>query len=123
MRTTNLLDDVTFRESAPTAEPIYYDAHGRILRFSLRPGQSIAEHKVPASPLYIVVLKGEGVFTGGDGTEQRVGPNSLLIFDPGEMHAVRAADDHELVFVGFLHAAPGNEPEKPGGTIVRDDEE
>jgi hypothetical protein len=29
----------------------------------------------------------------------------LLVFDPGEDHFVRALD--ELVFVGFLHGAPG----------------
>jgi quercetin dioxygenase-like cupin family protein len=47
------------------------------------------------------VLKGEGRFAGGDGKEQRLGPNSLLIFAQGENHQMRALDE-ELVFIGFL---------------------
>lgn len=120
MRVMDLLQDVTFRETAPTAEPIYFDPHGRILRFSLQPGQQIAKHKVPTSPLYIVILQGEGVFRGGDGTERRVGPNTLLVFDPAEEHAVWA-EDQELVFVAFLRSVPGARPEKAGGTLVRDE--
>ncbi len=44
------------------------------------------------------------MFEGSDGNEQQFGPNSLLVFDPGENHLIRALDE-ELVFVGFLHGA------------------
>lgn len=78
---------------------------GRAILFTLKPEQSIREHNAPSSPFFAVVLKGQGVFTGGDGVEHACGPNTLLVFDAGEQHAIRAID--ELVFVGFLHGAPG----------------
>lgn len=60
----------------------------------------------PNSPVYIVILKGNGIFSGGENREQHFGPGTLLVFDTSEMHAVRA-EGEELVFVTFLHGAPG----------------
>jgi hypothetical protein len=57
------------------------------------------------------------MFAGSDGKQQRFGPNSLLVFDPGEHHTVRALDE-ELVFVSFLHGVPGTRPGKTGGEMV-----
>jgi len=71
----------------------------------VRPIPPPQKHNAPSSPFFVVVLKGQGVFSGGDGVEHTCGPNTLLVFDAGEQHAVRAVD--ELVFVGFLHGAPG----------------
>jgi quercetin dioxygenase-like cupin family protein len=51
-----------------------------------------------------VVLKGQRIFTGDDGQAQQCGPNSLLIFAPGENHITRALEA-ALVFVGFLYSA------------------
>ena len=118
MRTIQLLEDLEFHDDNPYAQPLLVDKAGRILRFTLRPAQSIAEHDAPHSPFYVIVLKGHGMFAGGDGQEYRFGPNSLLIFDPGENHAIRALDE-ELVFVGFLQGVPGTRPEKVGGEIAR----
>ncbi len=118
MRTTHLLENLEFHESAPNAQPLYVDEHGRALRFTLKPGQSIREHDAPHSPFYIVVLKGQGVFAGDDGKEQQFGPNALLIFEPGECHSVRALDE-ELVFVGFLHGVSGARPGRAGGELGR----
>lgn len=105
MKKVALLDNLQFKTSDPHAEPLWVDENGRVLRFTLKPGQDIREHNAPSSPFYVVVLKGEGLFSGGDGEEQKVGPQSLLIFEPGEDHAIRALDE-ELVFVGFLHGVP-----------------
>lgn len=105
MKKMQLMDNLQFNENNPNAEPLWVDQNGRVLRFTLKPGQQIREHSAPSSPFYVVVLKGEGLFSGGDGQEQKVGPHSLLIFEPGENHAIRA-EDEELVFVGFLHGVP-----------------
>jgi quercetin dioxygenase-like cupin family protein len=118
MRTTQLLEGLEFHEPAPYAQPLYVDEHGRVLRFTLKPGQSMREHNTPHSPFYVVVLRGRGAFAGGDGKEEQFGPNALLIFDPGELHTVRALDE-ELVFVGFLHGVPGDRPSKAGGELGR----
>lgn len=100
-----LHDNWVFHDKDPYAEPLFVDESGRILRFTLKPGQSVQEHTAPNSPVYIVVLKGIGLFSGGDNQEQRFGPGALLIFDTGEPHAIRA-EDEELVFVAFLHGVP-----------------
>ena len=101
MQTAQLLADLVFHDKNANAQPLFVDQQGRILRFTLKPGQRIREHNAPHSPFYGVVLKGEGMFAGGDGKEQRLGPNSLLIFAQGENHQIRALDE-ELVFIGFL---------------------
>lgn len=112
----NVWDQLEFRDSTPNAQPLYVDAAGRILRFALRPGQRIEEHRAPQSPVYILVLRGEGVFSGADGQGKTFGPNSLLVFDPGEPHAVQALDQ-ELVFLAFLHGAPGARTGRVGGLM------
>lgn len=99
------MEQLEFHTPDPYAQPLHVGDSGRILRFMLTPGQSTREHSAPHLPFYAVVLGGEGMFAGGDGQEQRVGPGSLLIFAPGESHAVRALES-ELVFVGFLHGIP-----------------
>lgn len=101
-----LYDNLILHDRDPYAEPLFVDKDGRILRFALKPGQSVQEHVAPHSPVYIVVLKGVGVFSGGDNREQRSGPGTLLVLSVGEAHAIRA-EDEELVFVTFLHGAPG----------------
>jgi quercetin dioxygenase-like cupin family protein len=113
-----MLENLQFQDRNPDADPLLVDKDVRILRFSLRPRQVIAEHTVPHSPFYVVVLKGHGVFTDGSGKETRVRPNDLLVFEPGESHAVRA-EDEELVFVGFLQSAPGMREGRVGGELGR----
>ena len=105
MKSINLSEKIEFRDKDPLAQPLHVDRHGRALLFTLKPGQSIREHNAPSSPFFVVVLQGNGIFAGKDGIEQTFGPNTLLVFDPGENHSVRALE--ELVFVGFLREAPG----------------
>ncbi len=116
MKSIQLLSNVEFSEKRAEAEALYVDRNGRIIRFELEPGQSIKEHNAPDSPFYAVVLQGTGMFAGGNGQEERFGPNALLIFQPGENHSIRALDE-KLIFVGFLHGAPSNASEKVGGMI------
>ena len=101
-----LNDNLVFHDKDPYAEPLFVDKTNRILRFALKPGQSVREHMAPHSPVTIVVLKGSGLFSGGENQEQRAGPGTLLIFDAGETHAI-LAEGEELVFVVFLQGAPG----------------
>ncbi len=117
MKSTPLLEHLEFREASPNAQALYVDKNGRVIRFALKPGQSIKGHQVPDSPFYVVVLQGHGRFTGREGVEHRFGPNDLLLFDPSEEHSVIA--DDELVFVGFLHGAPTNTSDKTGGELGR----
>ncbi len=102
MQSINLLDNEKFNDKHSHAEPLHVDKEGRVILFTLKPGQTISEHHAPNSPFYVVILSGQGVFTSGDGVEHTVGPNTLLVFDPGEKHSVRALNEN-LAFVGFLH--------------------
>lgn len=106
MQAINLLENQKFDNTHAHAEPLHVDKDGRVILFTLKPGQTITEHNAPSSPFYVIILSGQGIFTGGNGLEQSVGPNTLLIFDPGENHAVRALQE-DFVFIGFLHGAPG----------------
>lgn len=104
MKVANLLENLNFGEKDPHAEPLHVDRQGRAILFTLKSNQSIREHNAPSSPFFVVVLKGQGIFTGSDGAEHACEPNTLLVFDAGEQHSIRAVD--ELVFVGFLHGVP-----------------
>lgn len=118
MKTTQLLSNLQFHDTNPNADPLYVDRYGRVILFTLKPGQSIKGHAVPHSPFFAVVLKGHGYFTGKDQAETRLGPDDLAVFEPGEEHSIRA-DGEELAFVGFLSGEPSNESDRVGGEIAR----
>jgi quercetin dioxygenase-like cupin family protein len=105
MISINLAENWQFDPKGSHADPLHVDRNGRAILFTLKPEQTIRAHNVPSSPFYVVVLAGRGLFTGGDGVEREVGANTLLVFEPGEQHRVRALEN--LVFIGFLHGAPG----------------
>lgn len=105
MKTFQLLENIEFHDKNPYAQPLQVNEEGRVLRFALKPGQVVREHSAPHSPVYLVVLKGKGLFAGADGVELGFSPNTLLTFEPGEQHTIRALDE-ELVFLALLHEAP-----------------
>lgn len=105
MKTYRLLENLEFHDKVPYAQPLLVNDEGRVLRFTLHPGQAVREHEAPNSPVYIMVLKGNGYFAGPDGVEQQLGPDTLLVFDRGEKHSLRA-DTEELVCLVILHEAP-----------------
>lgn len=119
MKSSQLLEELEFHDPEPFAQPLLVNRSSRILRWMLKPGQRIGEHKVPGSPFYVVLIKGRGVFAGRDGIEQEYGPGSLLIFDPNESHTVRALDE-DLVFVSFLQSTEHMRTEHIGGEIGRE---
>jgi quercetin dioxygenase-like cupin family protein len=121
MKENQLLENLAFRDSAPNAQPILVDQNTRILRWMLKAGQHIEEHKVPDSPFYVIVLQGRGIFTGQDGSGKEFGPGSLLIFETGETHSVTALDE-DFVFVSFLKSVEGMRPERVGGEMAHADE-
>jgi quercetin dioxygenase-like cupin family protein len=118
MKVQSLLDQLEFHDTVPFAQPLLVDRDVRILRWMLKPGQSVREHNAPGSPFYVVVVQGRGLFAGADGQEREAGPGDLLIFEPGESHTVHALGQ-ELVFVGFLHGVEEMRPDHAGGTLGR----
>lgn len=116
MKTMPLLEELEFDNKDAHAQPLFVDRNGRVIRFTLKPGQSIKAHTSPSSPFYIVVLNGKGIFATPTGGEQTLGPNSLAIFDAQETHIVRALDE-ELVFIGFMRGEPSNVSMRTGGKL------
>jgi len=108
MESLNLMEGIKFNDSHPIAQPIHVDKNGRLLQLALKPGQELKEHSSPSSPVYLLVLKGEGVFKDESGSEATAGPGSILIYDVNEKHSVKAGDQ-ELVFVAILHGSPRKE--------------
>lgn len=104
MKTIQLFEDLQFHERNPYAQPLSIDNFGHILRFALRPGQSLREHNPPDAPFYLVVLEGRGTFAGSDGREEELGAGTLLLFDPGEHHVIRARE-RDLILLGFMHTS------------------
>lgn len=105
MKPIQLYENWIFNPKNPNAEPLDVDQEMRILRFALRPGQQVREHLAPHSPVQLIILQGQGIFTGEDGLEQQHGQGTLLTFSSGEKHSIRALED-DLVFVAILHGAP-----------------
>lgn len=102
MQTLQLLEGLEFHEDRPLATPLLVAASGRVLRFTLKPGQHIREHCAPHSPVHIIVLSGRGMFGGEDGRDVLLERDALVVFEAGELHRVRALEQ-ELVFVALLH--------------------
>lgn len=119
MKYRQLLEDLEFHDPVPFAQPLLVDQHSRILRWMLKPGQRIGEHRVPDSPFYVVIIKGHGMFAGWDGLEQRYDPGALLVFEPGEPHSVRALDEN-LIFISFLQGVESMRPDRTGGKLGRE---
>ena len=119
MESRSLLDNIEYHDTDPYAKPLLVNQDVRILRWMLKPGQSIEQHAVPDSPFYIVVIHGRGMFSGGDAHEVEHGPASLILFEAGESHSVRALDE-ELIFVSFMHGAKVMRPDQAGGEIGRE---
>ena len=105
MKSMSLYQKVEFHDQYPFAEPLFVSDEARVLRFALRSGQVVREHNAPHSPVIVTILRGRGMFAGGDGVEQEFGPNDLLIFQAGEEHSIRALNE-DLIFVVFLREAP-----------------
>jgi quercetin dioxygenase-like cupin family protein len=107
MKTYHLLEDleVAHRGDKAHAQALHADDHGRALRWTLLPGQSVQPSTSPHSPVYLIVLQGTGYFAGEDGTEQKLSPNDMAIFAPNETHTARA-EDEQVVFIAILHEAP-----------------
>jgi quercetin dioxygenase-like cupin family protein len=103
MKTFNLFENLEFKQdpNEGLAEPLHVSDTGRVLRFTFRPGQSIPKADSPSSPMFYIVLKGQAIFSDAGGREQSMGPNTLVIYEPGEEFKVRAGNE-EVVMLAVM---------------------
>ncbi|MBX3047365.1 MAG: hypothetical protein KF698_10245 [Anaerolineales bacterium] len=117
MKPVSLLDGLIFKEDSPNAQPLVVDESGRVMRFTLKPGQALKPHRGPKIALLMIVLKGRGLFRGEDETPIECGPGTMLVFDVEELHGAQALDE-ELVFLAILRQTPNPQPLPHGGAPV-----
>lgn len=108
MKTLTLLDnELVFGEHGPYAQQLLSDTIGKVVRYTLKPGQAMDETHAPFMPRYFIVMQGEGLFkTADNDSGEKVGPGSMVIFAPREDNTIQALDT-DLVVVGFLHWPTG----------------
>lgn len=103
MKTFNLFENLEFSNDDENAhaEPLIVSDSGRVLRFTIRPGQTIPKADAPSSPMFFLVMKGQGIFTDASGRQQQFGPNTLVAYEPGESFELKAGNE-ETVIVAFM---------------------
>ena len=109
MKIISLLEEMSWNHNNEhaDAEAIYVSDTGNVLRWTLLPGQSITPSITPSSPVYVTVLKGTGYFYKADGSEVVAGEQSLIVFEPGEIHGVRT-ESEPLVCIAIMHPHPNS---------------
>jgi len=117
MKTFCLNEQLVFDPDRAYAQPLLADNQHRILRFMLKPGQKVKEHQAPSSAVILVVIQGQGLFSGADGQQQTLSAQDLVIYAKGEPHAIEALDQ-ELVFLAILTAAPEQAADHPAGLLA-----
>lgn len=117
MKKMNLLENQEFNDLNPHVQTLLANNHNRIMRFMLKPGQLLKEHQSPSSAVNIVVLEGHGLFSDAEGNTQELGPLDLIVYEPGEKHAVQALEQN-LVFLAILKESPMQEFSKEVGVMA-----
>lgn len=75
----------------PAAALLHDHDDGRLLVFRIEPGQQVPVH-TSVSSVFLTVISGRGLVSGADG-EREVGPGSVVSYEPGEPHGMRAAGE------------------------------
>jgi quercetin dioxygenase-like cupin family protein len=82
------------------------DGVARIVAINLPAGEELQEHQVHEHA-WLHVHSG-AIETGADGAAQRADAGSIVHWNPGERHAVRAVDDALLVLLLAPWPGPGH---------------
>ena len=84
------------------ATAIVYDAPAvRMVVFRLAPGQSVAPHRNPGV-VVLMVTEGEGVLSG-ETEEQSVRAGDVAVYEPNELHGMRAGDTELHLLATIVH--------------------
>lgn len=84
-------DAVAANPTRPAMATVHAATGVRLVVFRLEPGQRVAPH-VSEMTVVLAVLSGRGVLSGADG-ETEAGPGAVAIFEPGELHGMRAGGE------------------------------
>jgi quercetin dioxygenase-like cupin family protein len=94
-----VIDAITAARAAVSANPsrpaaaTVQDAPGvRLVVLRIEPEQEVAPHVSEATVL-LTVLDGTGIISGGEGEKIIAGPGSVVVFEPQELHGMRATGE------------------------------
>ena len=88
----------------PATAILHDSADLRLVVFRLAPGQAVPPHR-SASTVMLTVLAGAGTLSGGD-DERACAAGDVVVYDPGELHGMRATDG-ELLLLATITPRPG----------------
>ena len=81
----------------------------RLVAFRLAPGQEVKPHR-STSTVALHVLSGDGLLSGeadGGVREEPVAPGEVMVYEPNELHGMRATDI-ELLLLAVITPRPGS---------------
>jgi quercetin dioxygenase-like cupin family protein len=90
--------------SRPATAVVHDGPDARLVVFRLSPGQAVAPH-TSTSTVMLAVLGGRGLVSGAEG-ERPVVPGDVVVYEPGELHGMRAPDE-ELTLLATITPRPG----------------
>jgi quercetin dioxygenase-like cupin family protein len=88
----------------PATAVAHDSADARLVVFRLDPGQSVPRHR-NASTVILTVIAGRGFASGGE-VERQIASGDVVVFEPNEMHGMRAPDE-QLVILATIAPRPG----------------
>lgn len=95
---------VATNPSRPATAVVHDVPDTRLVVFRLAPGQAVAPHR-NASTVMLTVLAGRGLVRGGD-DERPVAPGDVVVYEPNELHGMRAGDE-EFLLLATITPRPG----------------
>ena len=96
---------VAAHANRPATTIIHDSPDARLVVFRIAPGQAVSPHR-NASTVTLTVVSGRGLVRGGD-DERAVGTGETMIFEPNELHGMRA-ESEELVLLATITPRPGS---------------
>ena len=99
MKLISLPEVNKFSGDRPYRELLYDSPNMRVLAFNFEPGQELPIHSHPAdSEVSLLILEGEGVFTGGD-EEIPARAGALQILPVTQPHGLKAKSRLRLLVI------------------------
>ena len=92
----------------PATAIVHDSADVRRVLFRLAPGQAVAPHR-SASTVTLTAIAGRAIASGGS-EEREIAPGEVVVYEPNEMHGMRAVDD-EAVLLATIAPRPGTRGE------------
>jgi quercetin dioxygenase-like cupin family protein len=81
--------------------PVYLGTKFSTVVFTMLPGQVHEPHKHDDQTQIWVILEGQGEFLMGNGRSELVGPGTVCVHHPNQMHGIKTVGDQNLVYINI----------------------